>query len=101
MSNNIKVISIKNHTRYLFGDIINVKGFDPNNTEIDEKSYKSILTYYIGCVTIKDSKYVKINNVNPLCLYFSKVNEYFEETNIIKDLTLVLGIFLLMKVKKL
>ena len=30
---------------------------------------------------IKDSKYVKINSVNPLYLIFSKVNEYFEEIN--------------------
>ena len=27
----------------------------------------------------KDLKYVKINNVNPLCLIFSKVDGYFEE----------------------
>ena len=32
-------------------------------------------------MTIKDSKYVKINSVNPLCLIFIKVNGYFEETN--------------------
>ena len=30
---------------------------------------------------IKDSKYVKINNVNPLYLVIDKVNEYFEEFN--------------------
>ena len=28
---------------------------------------------------IKDSKYVKINSVNPLYLFFIKVNGYFEE----------------------
>ena len=31
---------------------------------------------------IKDSKYVKINNVNPLYLIFSNANGYFEEINI-------------------
>ena len=38
---------------------------------------------------IKDSKYVKINIVNPLSLIFSKVNGYFEENNGNKYLTLV------------
>ena len=40
-------------------------------------------------MTIKDSKYVKINNVNPLYLFFSKVNGYFEEINKNKYLMLV------------
>ena len=31
---------------------------------------------------IKDSKYVKINDVNSLYLIFSKVNGYFEEIEI-------------------
>ena len=38
---------------------------------------------------IKDSKYVKINSVNPLYLIFRKVNGYFEEINGNKYLTLV------------
>ena len=40
-------------------------------------------------MTIKDSKYLKINNVNPLYLIFNKVNGYFEEINKSKYLTLV------------
>ena len=40
-------------------------------------------------MTIKDSKYRKINNLNPLYLIFSKVNQYFEEINGNKYLTLV------------
>ena len=44
-----------------------------------KNSYKSIFIYYIGYVTIKDSKYVRINNVNPLYLIINKVNENFEE----------------------
>ena len=55
---------------------------------MDEKSYKNILIYYIGYVTIKDSKYVKINSVNPLYLIFSKVNGYFKEINKNKSLKL-------------
>ena len=41
-------------------------------------SYKNILIYYIGYVTIKDSKYVKINSENPLYFIFSKMNGYLE-----------------------
>ena len=52
-------------------------------------SEENILIYYIGFVTIKDSKYVKINSVNPLCLIFNKLNVYFEEINGNKCLTLV------------
>ena len=40
-------------------------------------------------MTIKDSKYKKIYSVNPLYLIFSKVNEYLEEINKNKYLTLV------------
>ena len=64
-----------------------MKNFDVNNVKIDERSYKNI--YYIGYVTIKDSKYVEINSVNPLYFIFSKVNGYFEEINKSKYLTLV------------
>ena len=40
-------------------------------------------------MTIKDSKYVKINNVNLSYLIFSKVNGCFEEINKNKYLILV------------
>ena len=40
-------------------------------------------------MTIKDSKNVKINSVNPLYLIFSKVNGYFKKNNKNKNLTLV------------
>ena len=56
---------------------------------IQEKSHKNILIYYIGSVTIKDSKYVTFNKVNPLYLIFNKLNGYFEEVNGNKYLTLV------------
>ena len=56
---------------------------------MDEKSYTNILIYYIGYVTIKDLKYLKINRVNTLYLIFSKVNGYFEENNGNEYLTLV------------
>ena len=55
--------------------------FDPNNVIVDEKSYSNTLIYYIAYVTIKNSKHVKINSVNPLYLMLSNMNEYFEEIN--------------------
>ena len=42
---------------------------------------EKMFLFILGYVTIKDSKYIKINSVNPLYLIFSKVNEYFEEIN--------------------
>ena len=89
MSNKVKEIDIKNQTYYFFDDIINIKNFSLNNIELDEKSYKNILIYYIGYVTIKDSKYVKINSTSPLYPIFNKVNRYFGEINGNKYLTLV------------
>ena len=89
MSNNVKGINIKNHTYYFFDDIINIKEFDPNNIKLDEKSYKNILIYYSPYVTIKDSKYVKINSVNTLYPMFNRTSGYFEEINGNNNLMLV------------
>ena len=85
MSIKVKDIDIKNRTYYFFNDV-NIKDFDPNNIKIDEKSYKNILIYYIGYVTIKDLKYLKINSLNPLYLIFSNVNRYFQEINKYKNI---------------
>ena len=68
MSNKVKNKNIKNQTYYFFNDITNTENFDPNHIKIYETSYKNILMYYIGYVTIK--KYVNINSVNPLYLIF-------------------------------
>ena len=89
MSNEFKDISIKNRTYCFFNDIINIKTFDPNKIKLDENSYKNILIYYNGYVTIKDSKYVKINCVYPLHLIIGKANGYFEKVNKNRYLTLV------------
>ena len=53
MSNKVKDIDIKNRTYYFFNDIIYIKNVDPDKIKKDEKSYKSILIYYIEYVTIK------------------------------------------------
>ena len=39
-------------------------------------------------MTIKDSKYIKINSANPLYLTITKVKGYFEENNKNRYLTL-------------
>ena len=52
MSNKVK--DIKNGTYYFFNDIINIENFNPTNIKINDKSYKNILIYYIGYVTIKE-----------------------------------------------
>ena len=72
MSNNVKDIKIKNHTYYFFDEIIIIKDFDANNIKIDEKSYKNVIIYCIAYMTIKDSKYVKINSVNRYTLCSTK-----------------------------
>ena len=60
MRNNVKDIDTKSCTYYFINNIINIKNFDPNDTKIDEKSYKNIFIYYNGYVTIKNLKYVQI-----------------------------------------
>ena len=83
----VKDVNMKNRIYYFYDDVISIKGFDLSNIQIDENSYKNILTYYIGYVTIKRD--IKIHSVNPLYLNFSKVKGYFEEINRNKYLTLV------------
>ena len=53
------------------------------------KSHTKIFLFTIVYVTIKNSKYLKIDRVNPLYLIFSKVNGYFEEMNGNKYLLIV------------
>ena len=60
MTNKVKNLDIKNLTYYFSDDMINIRNFDPNTIELDEKSYKNILIYYVEYVTIKDLKYVKL-----------------------------------------
>ena len=83
-----KDIDIKNWTYPFFDDIINIKNVDLNKIKTYEKSHNNIRIYNIGYMTIKDSKYVKIYRVNPLYLIINKVDEYFEEINKNKYLTL-------------
>ena len=72
--NNVKEIDIKNRTYYFFDDMIIIQNPDPNKIKINEKSYKNILIYYTGYVTIKDSCNKKNNIVNPYYKYIRWVN---------------------------
>ena len=87
MSNKFKEI-IKNRTYYFFNDMITTKNLDPNKIKIDEKSYKNILIYYIGYVTVNDLSYAKSSSVKPLYLIVDKINRCIEESNGKKYLTL-------------
>ena len=78
MSNKVKDLDVKNCTYCFFDDIINVINFDPNNIKTDEKSCKNTLVYSIRYVTIKDSKYVKINSVNAIYLILGTMMEIFK-----------------------
>ena len=50
---NFKQINIKDHTYYVFNDMINIKNFDSSLLKIDKKSYKNIGIYHIEYITIK------------------------------------------------
>lgn len=79
--NRIKDINIKNRTYYCFDDIINIKNVDENWIKIDKQSYKNIITYYIGYITVKNLSYVKIYNVNPLYFIINKIDRFIEKSN--------------------
>ena len=89
MSNKVKDIDIKNQTYYFRHNIINIENFDLNNIKKVEESCKIFLVYYIGYVTIRNSKYVKIYSANHLYLISRSQNGCFEEINGSKYLTLV------------
>ena len=58
--------------------MINIRNFDSN---LNKKSYKNIDIYYIGYITMKDSKYVNIDSVNSLYLIIGEVDSFIEEKN--------------------
>ena len=68
MSNEIKDIDIKNRTYYFFNYNINIKN-------LDERSYKKIIIYYIGYVTMKDSMEINGNK----CLTLVPTNKSKEK----------------------
>ena len=59
--------------------MINIENFDSNLPKIDKKLYTNIDIYYIGYVTMKDSKYVNIHSVNPLYLTIGEIDGSIEK----------------------
>ena len=74
---------------YFYNGIINLKNFKSNLLPIDRKSFKNIVVYSIGYITIKKiDDCENINSVNPLYLHITRANGYIEE----KSLTLQMKI---------
>ena len=69
--------------------MIKIKNFDTNWIKIHKMSYKNIIIYYIGYITIKNLSYIKIITVNTLYLIVNEINGYIEESNGNKYFTLV------------
>ena len=59
--------------------MINAKDFNPNLLKIDKKTYNNIGIYYIGYITMKNSKYVNIHSVNPLHIIIGEADGSIEE----------------------
>ena len=64
------------------------KNIDSNKIKIDEKSYKNIFFYQLGCVTVKNLTCLTVNNASPLRLFTHKINGSIQETNGYEYLTL-------------
>ena len=80
MSHALKQIDIKSLTCHFFDDMNNIKYLVPNKINIDENSYKNILIYRIGYMTVKDLSYTIVNSVNPLYVILNKINGYIKES---------------------
>ena len=62
--------------------MININDFDSSSLKIDKKSYKNIVIYNIGYITIKKIDYYgSFNSANPLYLIIGKADGYIEESN--------------------
>ena len=69
--------------------MVNIQNLDPNKINIDEKSYKNILIYWVKYEMVKNLSYMKINSVNHLYFIIDKINGNIDESNRNKYLTLV------------
>ena len=67
--------------------MINIKDFYLILQKIDKKSYKNIVIYYIGYITIKKiDDYENIYSVNPLYLTINRAGGYIEQKGVNKYL---------------
>ena len=82
-----KEIDIKNRIYYFYNDMINIKIFDSNLLKIDKKSYKDIVIYNIGYITVKKiDDCENIYSVTPLYLIYTHGSGYIEEKGVNKYL---------------
>ena len=73
----VKEISIKNQTFYIFNDMIDIECFHSNLLKIDKKLHKGIDIYYNGYVkTKKFGDYENTHSINPLYLIIHSATEY-------------------------
>ena len=70
---------MKSRTVYFFNDMIHIKDFDLNGTEIDKKLYKNVIIYYIEYITIKNLSYAKNNSFNHFNFITNYVGKYTEK----------------------
>ena len=80
-NNELKKVSVKNHTCFYFDDIIKLQGFDLHNILIDKKSHENILIYDISYQTSICLKHLQIK--------FDKINGIIKIYNKTRYLTLL------------
>ena len=56
----VKNVNIKNHTYFLFNDMVDLKIFDSNLLKLDKESYKNTGIYYNGYITIKKPMIMRV-----------------------------------------
>ena len=74
-------INIKNRTYYFFSILLILTFFYLNQIKMDKNSYKNIVIYYIGYITIKYLSFVNISSVNRLYLIIYNTDGEIEENN--------------------
>ena len=56
----VKSVNIKNHTYFLFNDMVDLKIFDSNLLKLDKESHKNTGIYYNGYITIKKPMIMRV-----------------------------------------
>ena len=83
-----KQINLKNRSYYFWNVQMWIDNFDAKILKLDKKSVMDINIYYIGYVT-KKPEYI-INSVNLLYLFISELDEFIDEKNGNKYLSITL-----------
>ena len=62
----IRKVETKIRSYYFLNEMTDIKNLNPKKITINKNSYKNILVYYTGYVTVKNFNCKKIKIVNPL-----------------------------------